>query len=65
MVVEVKIINAVHSVIGFLILAFGMLFFNITVEGEMVQTVGYKLIGLVFITIGSYYLTKVIKRKNS
>ena len=65
MVKEVKIIKAVKLVIGFLILIVGLFFFVITVEDDMVQTIGYKIMGLVFTTIGAYYLTNTIKRKNS
>ncbi|WP_339195820.1 hypothetical protein MKY27_13870 [Solibacillus sp. FSL R5-0449] len=56
-----KVIKIVHSVIGFFILIVGMFFFSITVEGEMVQTIGYKLMGIVFVTIGAYYVSKVAK----
>lgn len=38
-----------------------MFFFSIMVEGEMVQTIGYKLMGIVVITIGAYYVSKVAK----
>lgn len=51
----------IHSIIGIMIILFGALFLNITVDNEVFRTIMYKVIGGVILFLGVLYLKNVAK----
>ena len=51
----------INSIIGILIITFGSLLLNITVDNEAVKTIMYKVIGALFMSLGVLYLRTYAK----
>lgn len=50
-----------HSIVGFIIIVFGLLLLNITVDDDWLLTFGLKAISLFILFLGIVYLRKIAK----
>ena len=53
--------KVIHFIIGFLLIALGLFFLSITVDGDFLKNFSYKLLGFAIVVGGAFYLKKVAR----
>ncbi len=53
--------KVIHFIIGFLLIALGLFFLSITVDGDFLKNFNYKLLGFAIVVGGAFYLKKVAR----